>query len=121
MVSVRSKTIDRVTAGEVEMLARLTLPGGSMGPALRRSKRRGTSARVVMLRVDHVVVSWALVRPGETYMFTHPNHRRKGYGAQVLNHVQRFDPNVQVCPHDEVSRAFFTAMGRPATARHYSY
>jgi GNAT superfamily N-acetyltransferase len=115
-----------LSVAEVAECEHLTLAHSLMRPALQRIRgnmrphvrnlwmlRTLETESVVLLRRGRILVAWALVQcvnprlPPTTYMFVHPQYRRRGLGSRLMRESRRNWPQTRFCPWDEQSALFF--------------
>ena len=109
-----------LTQDELEQCKKLTLPHGLMKHELRDVVQR-REGRVFFVRDGNKILGWALVSPRydsprglQVMFFVHPEHRRLGYGSQMLRIIRRRYKKVATYSHTEGAAKFFLSKkGQP--------
>lgn len=119
-MNVVFKSAGEMTAQEMKQARKLTLPDGQMWDTLldcRSPRYPNIFGDVGLVFEGSRMVCWALAFKDErygprdartVYFYTHPKHRRKGYGTMIFKKMKRRYKSFHVSPWDRESAGFFS-------------
>jgi len=125
------KLVRDLSEREVRDCCALTLPRGSMRPALQNIRRSMQphvrnvwmlraleTETVIMIRRQRRLIAWALIQcvrhprvPAKLFMYVDPAFRRQGLGSRLLAFTQERWENISVFPWDDISLDFYENAG----------
>lgn len=118
---VQERSPWNLTHSELLECKKLTLPHGTMQSTLIDAIYQKIGRVFYLKDTDGKIVAWSLVIPTGTIhsyytamFYVHTDHRRHGYGSQMLRIIRRRYPEVTTHFHDQASMNFFAPTNRKA-------
>jgi predicted acetyltransferase len=118
---IRSKLVPQLTRREYDECRSLTLSGLSMmRDQLQWDRDKQTDSRAIIVIENNQIIAWALVHSNSAssndksrriaYFYVHKDHRREGHGRRIYRHARRVCGEFEVCPSNDINRAFFRSV-----------